>query len=72
MERIILEVDGAIARAWRNTPPSKRIDYEEKINAVLRDLKEAEFDRLLDEAGRIAAANGLTEDKLNALLSEEN
>ncbi|MGZ3757755.1 MAG: hypothetical protein ACXVAY_18860 [Mucilaginibacter sp.] len=72
MERIILEVDGAIARAWRNIPPSRRIDYEEKINAVLRDLKEAEFDRLLDEAGRIAAGNGLTEDKLNALLSEED
>ena len=72
MERIILEVDGAVARAWRNVPPSVKAGYEEKINAVLRDLKEVEFDRLLDEAGRIAKSNGLTEDKLNALLNEED
>lgn len=72
MERIVLEVDSTIARAWRNISPSVKADYEKKISAVLRDLKEAEFDRLLNDAGRIAASNGLTEDKLNALLDEED
>jgi hypothetical protein len=72
MERIVLEVDSAVARAWRNITPSIRESYEEKITAILRDLKEAEFDRLLDEAGRIAANNGLTEDKLNTLLNDED
>ena len=72
MERIVLEVDSTIARAWRNISPKVRADYEKKITAVLRDLKEAEFDRLLDDAGKIAASNGLTEDKLNSLLNEED
>ncbi|MES2456043.1 MAG: hypothetical protein V4594_10895 [Bacteroidota bacterium] len=72
MERIVLEVDNAIARAWRNITPLKRATYEKKIGDILRSLKEVEFDRLLNEAGKIAADNGLTEDKLNALLDEED
>jgi len=72
MDRIVLDVDSTLARAWRNVTPSVRARYEEKINAVLRGLKEVEFDRLLDEAGRIAANNGLTEEKLDALLNEED
>lgn len=71
MERIVLEVDDAIARAWRNITPSKRAKYEKKIGEILRVLKETEFDRLLNDAGNIAAGNGLTEDKLNALLNEK-
>ncbi len=72
MERIVLEVDNAIARAWRNITPSTRAKYEKKISDMLRDLKEVEFDRLLNDAGKIASSNGLTEDKLNTLLNEEN
>jgi hypothetical protein len=30
MERIVLEVDGALARAWRNTTPEVREMYEHK------------------------------------------
>jgi len=72
MDRIVLEVDSAVARAWRNISPSQKAGYEQRITAVLRELKEAEFDRLLDEAGRVAAENGLTEDKLNELLNNED
>jgi len=72
MERIVLEVDSAIARAWRNTSPAARSQYEKKIAVVLKDLKKAEFKRLIDEAGQIAADNGLTEEKLNSLLNEED
>ena len=42
MERIVLEVDSASARAWRNLSPSRRVEYEGKINAVLKELQEAE------------------------------
>lgn len=72
MERIVLEVDGALARAWRNTSPDLRLVYESKIADLLRELKKAEFDKLLDKAGRIAAENGLTEEKLNELLNEKD
>lgn len=70
MERIVLEVDGALARAWRNTSPAVRSQYETKITALLRELKEIEFDKLLDRVGKIAEQNGLTEEKLNQLLNE--
>jgi len=42
MERIILEVDSATARAWRNTSADLRQEYEAKINAILKELQEVE------------------------------
>ncbi len=72
MERIVLEVDGALARAWRNSPPALRSRYENKISDLLRELKEAEFDKLLDKAGKIAKENGLTQEKLDQLLNDED
>ncbi len=72
MERIVLEVDGALARAWRNTSPDLRLAYESKIETILQELKEKEFDSLLNKVGRIAEQNGLTEDKLNEILNDEN
>ncbi|WP_426668567.1 hypothetical protein ACPPVU_20350 [Mucilaginibacter sp. McL0603] len=71
MERIVLEVDGALARAWKNSSPALRSSYERQISDLLRGLKEAEFDNLLNKAGKIAEANGLTEEKLNELLNDE-
>jgi len=44
MERIVLEVDGATARAWRNTSPDLRHEYEAKINAILKELQEVDED----------------------------
>lgn len=72
MERIVLEVDGVLARAWRNSSPAIRSRYESKITDILRELKEAEFDKLLDKAGKEAQKNGLTEEKLNQLLNDED
>lgn len=72
MERIILEVDGALARAWRNTSPYLRGVYENKIEAILQELKEKEFDNLLEKAGKIASENGMTEAKLNELLNDKD
>ena len=70
METIILEVDGALARAWKNSSPALRSSYERKITDLLRELKEVEFDNLLDKAGKIAEENGLTEEQLEILKAE--
>ncbi|HZY39022.1 MAG TPA: hypothetical protein VFE53_20315 [Mucilaginibacter sp.] len=72
METIVLEVDDALAKAWKNSSPAERIVCENKINAVLRELQKTKFDNLLKKAGKIAADNGLTEDKLNELLKDDN
>jgi hypothetical protein len=72
METIVLEVDDALAKAWKNSSPDERAVYGKKINAVLRELQKTKFDDLLDKAGNTAANNGLTEDKLNKLLREES
>lgn len=50
MEHIVLEVDGALARAWRNTTPDVRHDFESKISTLLKGLKESEFDQLLNRS----------------------
>jgi hypothetical protein len=70
MERIVLEVDGALARAWKNSSAAVRSRYENKITALLRELQEVEFDNLLDRAGKIAEENGLTEEQLEILKAE--
>lgn len=36
---------------------------------MLRELKEKEFDNLLDKAGKIAEKNGLTEEVLSEILN---
>lgn len=75
MERIVIEVDDATARNWRNISPKfksqfgKRIGKE--INEVSQKMKEANFEDLLNEARKEAAENGLTEDILQKLLNEE-
>ena len=72
MERIVLEVDGALARAWKNSSQDVRSQYETKIAVLLKELKESEFDDLLNKAGKIAPKNGLTEEKLRELLNEQD
>ncbi|GAC1304646.1 MAG: hypothetical protein NVSMB24_12380 [Mucilaginibacter sp.] len=72
MERIVLEVDGALARAWKNSSPALRSSYERKITDLLRELKKSDFDNLLNKAGKIAEKNGLTEEKLNKLLNDKD
>jgi len=42
MESIVFEVNDAVAKAWKNSSPELRATYEDKINAVLNELKETE------------------------------
>jgi len=44
MERIVLEVDSALAKAWKNSSAALRAVYEKKIVAVLKEFKDAEVD----------------------------
>src|SRR5690606_33312317 len=72
MDRIVLEVDSALARAWRNSAPALKAEYERKIADILRELKETAFDTLLEKAGTTAKKKGLTKAKINKILSEED
>ncbi len=74
MERIILEADEKVAKAWRNTPSTVRSkiekSLEQQISHILNQTKAANFERLLAEVRSEATANGLTEDILRELLEE--
>lgn len=76
MERIVLEVNDETAKAWRNTSPKLKRqigkNLEEMLAWSLTKTKEANFELLLQDARREAAANGLTEEILMQLLNEEN
>jgi len=76
MERIILEVDDQTAKAWRNTSVKLREKIGKNLEQVLNDSlnksKEANFELLLQEIRNEAAKNGLTEEILAQLLSEED
>jgi len=39
MATIVLEVDEALAKAWRNCDPARWKIYEEKIIALLKELQ---------------------------------
>lgn len=72
MDRIVLEVDSSLARVWRNSTPSLKAKYEQKIARILQEMKETEFEKLLNKVGKVASKNGITEEKLNRLLNEED
>ena len=72
MDRIVLEVDSAVAKTWRNFSAAQRSLYEKTLSVLLQENKEKDFKKLLDRAGKIAVANGLTDDKLTQLLNEKD
>jgi hypothetical protein len=75
MERILLEVDDKVAKAWRNTSAKLRAQIGKNLELVLTDslnkTQEANFELLLQEIRAEAAKNGLTEEILANLLNEE-
>ena len=76
MERITLEVDEKVAKAWRNTSPTVRSrierNLEQQISYILDQTKAANFEQLLAEARGEASANGLTEEILRELLEKDD
>lgn len=73
MERIVLEVNDELARAWRNSPPQFREslerDIENQISERIRHAEKENFQQLLNDVRQEARQNGLTHDKLESLLN---
>lgn len=75
MERIVIEVNDATAKRWRNVSPDIRSklekDFEKQIDEFSQRVKESNFKILLNKAREEAANNGLTEEIFEKLLNEE-
>jgi hypothetical protein len=76
MERIVLEVDEQIAKAWRQASSQKRKEISNKINVRLgRELFEYSKDDFLlylDQLRGKMVERGLTQEKLDEILNEED
>lgn len=76
MERIVLEVDSSLAKAWRRVPIALRQQLEKDIEARLseqiRIAEQNDFKEALDNLRNQAAKNGLTQAILEDLLNEED
>lgn len=75
MERIILEVDEATAKKWKDASPEikNRLEknVERQIEVLTRGARVDDFFALLDKISDEAVKNGLTEEILERLLNEE-
>ena len=75
MERIVIEVDDATAKKWKDASPEIKgqleKNIEKQIEILSRGAKEDGFFTLLDKISDEAVKNGLTEEILEKLLNEE-
>jgi hypothetical protein len=72
MERIVLEVDPKVARAWREAPPEQQQSISNEFNIrigrrLLRRNNE-EFPRFLADLQNTMKERGLTQEKLDEIL----
>lgn len=76
MERIVLEVNSELAKAWRNASLQLREelekDIEMRIAKKIRENEKTVFFQLLDKVQKKSAQRGLTQETLEKLLNEEN
>ena len=75
MERIVIEVDKEVAKAWRKSSADRKRAISNEINVrVARELlqnSKAEYLRFLDELQSNMRSRGLTEDVLNDILNDK-
>ena len=75
MEQIVIEVNEATAKKWRNAPAmvKERLEknVEKQIDILTRAAKIDDYFVLLDKISDEAVKNGLTEEILEKLLNEE-
>jgi len=75
MERIVLEVDDRVAKAWREAPSDKRRDITNKINVrigkELLDYDKNGFKQYLDQLRNTMAERGLTQEALDDILKND-
>ena len=76
MERIVLEVNSELAKAWRKSPLQFREKVEKDIEMrIVEKIREAEknnFFQLLDKVQKNSAEPGIDQETLERLLNEEN
>ena len=74
MERIVLEVDDRVAKAWREAPSDKRREIANKINIrISREFFEYDkegFTQYLDQLRNTMAERGLTQEILDDILKD--
>ena len=76
MEKIVLEVDDKVAKAWKEAPSDKRRDIANKINiSISKELfkydKES-FIQYLEQLRNDMAERGLTQEILDDILKDES
>jgi hypothetical protein len=74
MDRIVVKVDDTVAKSWRDANEKAKEELENTINFLIKEAlakKEEDFWQFLDRVGEEAQENGLTEEILNKLLSED-
>lgn len=76
MERIALEVDDRVAKAWKEAPAEKRRDIANKMNIritrELFDYDKQAFTQYLDQLRNNMAERGLTQEILDDILKDES
>jgi len=76
MEKIVLEVDDKVAKAWKEAPSDKRRDITNKINISigkeLFDYDKESFIQYLDQLRKDMAERGLTQEILDDILNDES
>lgn len=76
MERIVLEVNSELAKAWRNTSPEFKEELEKDLEMqIAKKIRQAEknnFFKLLDKVQEKTRKRGLNQETLEKLLNEEN
>lgn len=75
MDRIVIEVDDTVGKAYRNFSPKSKKQFSRAVSILLKkasnDSTQTDYKKMLDEIGREASKNGLTSDTLNELLSSD-
>ncbi|MES2427502.1 MAG: hypothetical protein V4560_11040 [Bacteroidota bacterium] len=75
MERIVLEVDESVAKAWREAPAEKKKDIANKVNIrigkELFDYDKNSFKQYLNQLRDTMEERGLTQEALDDILKDE-
>ena len=75
MERIVLEVDDAVGKVYRNFSDEGKMRFKETVSLMLKkavnEFSINSYKAELDELGREAVANGLTQEELDQLLADD-
>ena len=71
METIAIQVDEAIAKAYREADPAEQLKIQQLLNRWLKQtMQHRPLDAIIQDLQTQAQANGLTQDILNDILDD--